>query len=61
MSVFLSLECKQVYNGPGFSVLRSKACQLEDGKGKKKGRKTEDRVVLAFLLLHGRVGPVVAP
>lgn len=41
MSVFLSLECKQVYNRLEFSVLRSKASQLEDGKERKKGE--EDR------------------
>lgn len=32
MSVFLSLEYKQVCNGLEFSVLRSKASQLEDGR-----------------------------
>lgn len=37
MSVFLSLECKQVYNGPEFSVLRSKASQLEDDKEREWG------------------------
>lgn len=37
MSVFLSLECKQVYNGPEFSVLRSNGSQLEDGKEREWG------------------------
>lgn len=37
----MSLECKQVYNGLEFCVLRSKASQLEDGKERKKGE--EDR------------------
>lgn len=38
-------------------MVRSKASQLGDGKERQRG---EDRVVLAFLLLHGWAGPAGA-